>query len=264
MDRRIAARRHVVREAGARRRLRWLLAVLVLAGAAAFVTWLLFQSSILAVRDVVISGADQAPVAEIIAQHGVEAGIPTVSVDAAALEAELLAHPWVADARVRVTWPGTVEASVVEHRPVGWVGSPDGWLLVSGTGAVLDRAAAVPEGAPTVAIVSLAGDVGDTLQEPATLAALDFVSRLPADVILGVAVVGAPDRLEAIVGGHRVDLGHPSRMDEKAAALLVVLEAGLADGAAVSVVSPTRPAIINPQAVVEGLGGAASLGDDAG
>ena len=49
IDRRIAARRQTVREAVARRRLKWLLVLLGLAGGGALIAWLLYQSSFLAV-----------------------------------------------------------------------------------------------------------------------------------------------------------------------------------------------------------------------
>ena len=264
IDRRIAARRRVVREAGARRRLRWLLGVMLLAGAAAFVAWLFYYSSILSVRSIVVEGSEQSATATILAAHSVENGVPTISVSAAEIEDALEADPWVAHADVRVTWPGSVEVSVIEHVPAAWVSGDGVWLLASGTGAVVARAPSIPQGSPVIDITAASGAPGDTLTDTATVGALEFLSSLPPYLALGSSVTGSTDHLEARIAGHVVDLGHPSDMTAKAAALLAIVEAGVPDGARLSVVSPSRPAIQNPQAVVEGSDADSSLNREPG
>jgi cell division protein FtsQ len=252
MDRRVAARRRVVREAGARRRLRWLLGVLLVAGAAALVAWLLLQSSLLAVQRIVLSGNQQSDTAAVLDAHGVTVGAPTISISAAAVEEALLADPWVAHADVQVTWPGTVEVTVVEHVPAAWVTGTRGWLLASGTGAVLDVARRVPKEAPVVRLGEMAGSPGATLDDAATVGALEFLGRLPAELVEGAVVRGDAEHLEARIAGHLVDLGHPSDMAAKAASLATLLDGEVLPGARLSVVSPEWPAVLNPQAVVEG------------
>jgi cell division protein FtsQ len=254
IDRRIAARRRVVREAGARKRLRWLLGIMLFAGAAAFAAWLFYYSSILSVRTIVVEGSEQSATSSILASQGVNPGVPTISVSAARIEAALEADPWVARADVRITWPGSVEVTVVEHVPAAWVAADGAWLLASGTGAVVASAPSIPTGAPVIDVAIASGAPGDTLTDAATVGALEFLGSIPPELALGSSVTGTADHLEARIAGHVVDLGHPSDMAAKAAALLAIVETGVPDGARLSVVSPRRPAILNPQAVLEGSG----------
>jgi cell division protein FtsQ len=253
MDRRIAARRRSVREAGARRRLRWLLGLVLVAGLGALAAWLLLQSSILAVRQIHVSGVSQSAAADIVIAHGVAPGVPTLRVPAAELEQALMADPWIAQARVRVTWPGTVEVEVLEHRAAGWLRVDGEWLLASGDGTVLEVAAAIPDDAPIVRVAARGAVPGDVLSEQAVVAALDFLSRLPAPLVAGAWVGGGGGALLATVAGHPVELGYPTRMAEKASALVAILETGdVPKRASISVVSPQRPAVRNPRSVIEG------------
>ncbi len=251
VDGRIAARRRKVREAGARRRLRRVLGFVALAGLAGFVGWLFFQSSILAVSTIEVTGHTNAAAEEIVAQSGLTAGIPTITVDEAGVEAALAADPWIAKAQVRVTWPGTVEVTILEHIPAGWVASGDRWVLASSEGAVLVTAAAPPEGAPVIDVGSKRVAPGAVLAGPVVVGALEFAGSLPASLAAGAVVTRGKGGLEAEIAGHRVVLGRPDDMAAKARAMVALAGAGLAPGAVVNLVSPVRPAVINPKPRVE-------------
>jgi hypothetical protein len=94
---------------------------------------------------------------------------------------------------------------------------------------------------------------GDVLSEQAVVAALDFLSRLPAPLVAGAWVGGGGGALLGTVAGHPVELGYPTRMAEKAAALVAILETGdVPKRASISMVSPQRPAVRNPRSVIEG------------
>jgi cell division protein FtsQ len=250
VDGRIAARRRKVREVGARRRLRRVLGVVALAGIAGFIGWLFFQSTLLAVSEIAVTGHANAPAEAIVAQSGLTAGIPTITVDEAGVEAALEADPWVAKAQVRVTWPGTVEVTVLEHVPAGWVAAGDRWVLASAAGAVLMSAAAPPEGAPVIEVGSKAVRPGDALEGP-VVGALEFAGSLPAPLAAGAVVTSGKRGLAAKVAGHRIVLGRPDDMGAKARALVALADAGLAPGAVVNLVSPTRPAVTNPKPKVQ-------------
>jgi hypothetical protein len=248
IDRRIAARRQTVREAGARRRLRWLLMLLGLAGGGALVAWLLFQSSFLAVSEISISGQARSTADTIVADLGVVPGTPTVNVPAAELEVALLADPWIAAADVSVRWPGSVEVIVVEYVPAAWVRAGDQWLLAAKDGAVLDVASTIPDNAPHVEVGTVAGGAGAVIAEIEAVGAIEFLNQLPASLAVGASVTGDVDGLRAVVSGFVIDLGYPVDMTEKAAALTVLLGAETVPvGSVISVVSPSRPAVLEPE-----------------
>jgi cell division protein FtsQ len=252
VDGRIAARRRKVREAGARRRLRRVLGVVAFAGLAGFIGWLFFQSTLLAVSEIAVTGHSNAPAEAIVAQSGLTAGIPTITVDEAAVEAALEADPWVAKAQVRVTWPGTVEVTVLEHIPAGWVAAGDRWVLASSAGAVLMSAAAPPEGAPVIELGSRRIRPGKSFTGPMVVGALEFAGTLPAPLAEGAVVTRGRTGLEAEIAGHQVVLGRPDDMAAKARAMVALVDAGLASEAVVNLVSPTRPAVTNPKPKVQG------------
>ena len=250
MDHRIADRRRGVMEAGARRRARWLLALMAAAAAGGIVAWLLFESSTLAVSEITFAGAARADAEAIAADSGLAAGMPTISVDAEALEAALLADPWVAAAEVIVVWPGAVRINILEHDPIGWVATETGWVLAAIDGSVLE-VADQPEGRlATIGVGTAAHAPGDTLGA-VEVGALEFVSQLPAELASVTVVSGTADRVTAVVAGHQVELGHPVDMAAKARALAALLDTGIDEGMAINLVSPSRPAVSNPRVPVE-------------
>jgi len=249
IDGRIAARRQTVREAGARRRLRWLLLLLGLAGGGALVSWLLFQSSLLAVSDITVTGQARSAATAIIDDVGVMVGMPTINVPDEELEVAIAADPWVAGVDVTVRWPGTVEVTVIEHVPAAWVRTGDDWALVAHGGAVLEVAASIPEDAPRIDVGVVEAMVGGSLTSLESLAAIEFLNLLPAELLPGAAVSGDASELRAVVAGFETELGYPSAMEEKAAAVIALIEADLVpSGAVISVVSPDRPAVLRTKA----------------
>ncbi len=262
VDPRINARRTQVRETWARRRLRWIVGLvgLVIGGGIGFA---LLQSPWLAVREVRVFGAVNAPVAGILADHGVAEGVPTISVRPSAIEEALERDPWVAIAEVRVTWPGTVEATVIERIPAGWIETSTGWLLVSADGVAV--AAGTPAaGEPVVEAVVGPIAPGQAIDDSDVVAAFEFLALLPPEFAVGAAVRTTAMGLEATVADHRVLLGNRRDMEAKAATLTAMLDEGVTAGATVNIVSPLRPAIANPRPLVEGTGEDASSFDDSG
>lgn len=251
VDRRIAQRRRGVREAGARRRLRRLLVAMTAVAVAAAIGWLLLQSSVLAVSAVEVDGVENSRATEIIATFGVEPGVPTLSVDAAALESALASDPFVERASVRVTWPGTIEVTVLEHVPAGWVSDGDRWVLATADGMALLVTSDVPGSAPVVWVSSADAAPGTHVRDAAAAPGLEFLGLLPGTLARGASLWGTPDMLHAVVAGHQVELGTGTDMAAKAQALIALLADGLPEGAYVNLVSPTRPAVLYPQLVIE-------------
>ncbi len=262
VDPRLADRRREVREGWARRRLRWIMALVAIVIGAG-IGLALVRSPWLAVRTVSVFGAANADVAPVLETQNVVPGVPTISVRPAVIEAALERDPWVARAEVRVTWPGTVEATVVERVPAGWIETEAGWVLVAADGVALIRGEPTP-GEPVVRERVPALAPGEEVPDEELLAALAFLARLPADMAVGAEVSIGAAGIEATVAGHAVLLGNRRDMDAKAATLVAMLGAGLDDGTAINLISPSRPAVSYPQPVVEGTGEDVSSFDDSG
>ncbi len=248
VDPRIAARRRRVREASARRRLKWVVGGIILLLLGGLVVAVL-QSPWLSVSEIRIEGARVADVEGILRHAGVEKGVAMISVRPGAVEAALLADPWIARAEVRVTWPRAVDVVVLEHDPLAWIAGSPGAVVAQG-GAVLVTA----EAAGPLATIESAADPlvpGDRIDDPATAAALEFVARLPADLREGAVLQVKQSGITASVAGHAVELGSAVDMGEKALALAAILADGIPQDAAVNLVSPLRPAVGDPQPLVE-------------
>jgi cell division protein FtsQ len=212
----------------------------------------LLQSPAMAIREIEVVGVQRANVAAVLEDYNVAIGVPTISLRPAELAAEVEADPWVARAKAEISWPGTVNITVLEHEPIGWLKIEGEWFRASATGAILERSAPSKHGA-RIRLGGVRGEPGDTLTGGRTIGALEFLATLPKELRKDAVIrSGGAGTLVARIDGHLVALGTPLDMKEKAATLTALLEAGVPSGAAISVVSPLRPAIRNPQQVVEG------------
>ncbi len=249
VDPRLARRRREVQEASARRRLRWtiwLLAIAVVTGLVIAV----FQSSWLAIDTITVEGAERAQVDAILAETGVEEGVALISVRAGRVEDQLRLDPWVAEAQVRVVWPGTVEVIVVEYVPIARVKSGTTWLVTSSQGTVLARGQRLVD--PLIDIEAGNLELGESVSDPLIVGALEFVGALPIELKDGLVISGNGAELEATVAGYSVLLGATTDMAQKAVTLAVLLEEGIEEGSVINLVSPVRPAVTNPQQEIEG------------
>ncbi|MDX2468336.1 MAG: FtsQ-type POTRA domain-containing protein [Acidimicrobiia bacterium] len=250
VDPRLARRRRQVQEASARRRLRWTVGLLIVALVAGLVV-ALFQSSWFSVADITVEGAERSAVDSILAESGITEGISIVSVRAGDVEDKLREDPWIAEAQVRAVWPSSIEVVVVEYLPAAKIKNGAGWLVSSSQGTVLARGEDLVD--PFVGIE--VGDLqpGAVIEDLDVLGALEFIGSLPIELKEGLAIKHEANELVATVAGHQIVLGSSRDMAQKAVTLAVLLEQGVPDGASINLVSPLRPAVTDPQPVVEGL-----------
>jgi cell division protein FtsQ len=144
IDPRIRDRRRQVKRAKGRRRLRLLIALVVVAALLAGATAVL-RSSLFAVRSVSVTGAvtsDPAAIADIL---DTVRGRPMVSVDLDAIRGQLEALPWIKRATVTRRWPRSVAVDIRERRPVAYYPADDGqWRVLDSEGRVLAAIAGQP------------------------------------------------------------------------------------------------------------------------
>jgi cell division protein FtsQ len=166
------------------------LLVLAAMGIAGGVAWALLDSSLFAVRSVVVTGTRLVPESEVLAVAGVRSGTPLIRVSTAQVAARVLTIRQVLGVQVTKSWPDRVVIAVRERTSALAVALPSGGFdLIDADGVVVRSAATRPRGLPlyrtTAAPSSLRGnpDVG---------AAAAVLGELPASLRSSVSSVTAP------------------------------------------------------------------------
>ena len=90
---------------------------------------LLLQSRYFEAERITVAGCERLSRQEVIAQAGLRQGINTLAVNLSVARKRLLAHPWIADAKVRREFPGALHIRVQEERPVAIVSIDRPWLV---------------------------------------------------------------------------------------------------------------------------------------
>lgn len=252
IDPRIRQRRIAVKREEGRRRLRVLVSVAaaVATGAAG---WLLTRSPLLDVDHVRVEGAVHVRPAAVVAAAGLRRGMAMTDVRDRAAAARVSRVPWVATAKVRRDWPGTVVITVRERKPVATVRAVGGgWMLVDRTGRFL-----APVPTPVDALVAIegtppAGRPGGRLAPPA-MGALAVAAAIPPERVGQTRVValladGTIELRLVPVGagpGGVVRFGPPDRIREKLVATYTVLDNTDRRGLAVlDVTVPDAPFVV--------------------
>lgn len=216
VDPRIRARRaSVARDAGRRRLHRLLFVVGASAVGAALVglTW----TPLLDVESVRVGGNGRTSEAEVLEAAGVAVGDPLAWFDTSDAARAVARLPWVDEARVERTWSGDVRIDVTERVAVATQALDDDWVLLDGSGRVLEQGADQPAELPLV----------DGADGPA-LAVAAAVPPVLRPRIEGVAGTG-DEVVVTLRDGGSVELGGTDEAAAKLAAAAAVL-ANVGDG----------------------------------
>lgn len=167
MDPRIRRRRIAVRRDEGRRRLRLLVAGLVVLALTAAI-WFGLRSPLLDVDRVTIRGTEYATVEAVGDAAGIPRGQPLVDVDLEGARAAVEAVPWVDQARVERLWPSTVLITVTERVATAVTSTNSGeWAILDATGRVVEVVSERPAG-----LLVLEG-LGDVPEPGVTVASAD-------------------------------------------------------------------------------------------
>ena len=250
MEPRVAQRRKTVSEDRARKRLRWVLSAIAMIALVLGSFWLI-RSPILSIRQVDVVGASQSDPRSVVSDLDMDIGTPTIDVDADTIATRILEDPWVRTANVEVLWPGSLVVEVSERTPLAPVLAGEQWVLVGRDGGVISVLDEPSSQDALVAIDQGSLVPGDAIVDPATIGALEFVHHLSMERRPGTLIRSEGVGLIAEVEGHRIRLGRPVDMAEKASVLDALLDTGIPDGATINLIAPLRPAVANLQAEVE-------------
>ena len=114
------------------------LLVLAAMGIAGGVAWALLDSSLLAVRSVVVTGTRLVPESEVLAVAGVRPGTPLIRVSTAQVAARVLTIRQVLGVQVTKSWPDRVVIAVRERTSALAVALPSGGFdLIDANGVVV-------------------------------------------------------------------------------------------------------------------------------
>jgi cell division protein FtsQ len=199
-----------------RRTTRWV-ALVVVVSLVALGVWVVWSSSLLAVKEVRILGAVEVSADSVRQAAAVPAGIPLARVDVAGIEERVGAIPRVASVEVRRGWPDVLVVVVTERTPIAVTRDGSAWTYLDVTGARFGTVNAVPAG---MATLSAAND-------NALASALGVYSALPKTLATRVSTVAAKSRDNVVLtlaDGTTVQWGNPDESERKAAVLQSLLK----------------------------------------
>jgi len=247
IDPRLMERRKAVAEDRAHRNVGRLLRFLIVLATIGALVWLAF-SPWFSVNQVRTAGIAVSEANAILAERGVVAGTPMVMLRAASVEDELLADPWISDARVHLDWPDEVIVGVVERSPLAWVQTAGGWTRRSLDGAALPSGVEPDDSLGKIVLPHIAADEAGL--SPLVSGSLEFFDTLPDHLWSSSTIRAEGDELWGSVDGYEVRLGRPVEMAAKATTLVAMLAEQLPSDAVLVLIAPTHPAIspvpVNP------------------
>lgn len=216
------ARKRFARRQWARRWLAWRtgLGAVVALGLVVAVAWLVFFSSVLAVRGVQVVGADVLSAREVRQAAAVPTGEPLAAVDLGAVAARVERLDPVLRVDVSRAWPDRVRVAVTERTAVAVV-ERDGVLHGFDADGVLFRR--YPDRPPGLPLVQM----GDAAQSEALAESAAVVDALPAELARKVEYlrVQSIDTISLqLRDGRTVLWGSAERSDTKSRVLEVLLD----------------------------------------
>lgn len=215
-------RQRFVRRQWARRwgGLRPLIVVLLLVALVAGTVWVVWFSSVLAVKDVTVNGTSLLTEREVRRAAAVPEGDPLAQVDLGGATTRVEALAAVKDADVSREWPDTVRVDVVERTSVAVVDLGGRLRGMDSEGVVFQEFEGAPKDLPRVEIGS--GADSEALQEGARV-----VAALPDDLAARVehVEIDTVDQIGLVLrDGREVVWGSAEESDLKAEVLTALLE----------------------------------------
>ncbi|WP_033292341.1 cell division protein FtsQ/DivIB [Amycolatopsis jejuensis] len=185
--------------------------------------YLLFFSSLLAVKTVTVEGAKTVPADQIRTAAEVPAGLPMLRVDVDVIRDRVARMPGIATVDVSRSWPTTLEIAVTERTAIAFFDSGpggDGVHLVDGGGVVFKTVPNRPSGLPELKLPKVSAD------DPVTRAVTAVLGVLPEPLLKQVKTTTAQTPASVaftLADGKTVRWGNAENTDRKAKVLAALL-----------------------------------------
>ena len=183
-------RRRVPRLQLTKRRVIVATAVIVVLGTAA--AWLLYFSSVLALKQVVVQGVRAIPPNQVVAQAQLRSGEPLAGIDTDLVAARIAGMNTVAHVEVWQRWPDTVVIDVVERDRVAAVKSGNQFDILDQTGFAVEHKKRRPEKLPLL----------QAADDQVKQTALTLLHGLPTELARLVESVTAASGDQIVLGLH--------------------------------------------------------------
>jgi len=214
--------------------------LLLVAIAAGYMLWFR-DSSLVAIDDVRVTGANVAPGVE-DRLTAAATGLSTLHLDRAAIESAVADDPTVVGLKIDTDFPHGITIDVQSRTPAGWLGA-DGGTLLAADGTVLASGVDRPDGLPEVAGGELDGERASGVE----LAAARVLGAVPKPLQAQVekAEVDKGHGVVAVLnGGIELRFGSPANADQKwRAAASVLADPKLTSATYIDLSSPSRPVV---------------------
>jgi cell division protein FtsQ len=223
VDPRVRERWIAARRAEGRRRLRWVL-VLVVVGVLVVVAWGVSVSPLLDVDHIVVVGpGDHITVAQIESAAAIHRGDALAWLDTGRAADGVDALPYVKTAQVTREWPDAVRIVVTERSAVAWIEGGGTRAVVDGTGRILATVGDAPAGLPQLVSADAVPKPGSSIRSTGAARVAAAIAGLSAGV-RSITATAAGVTLQ-LVAGPEVRLGEPDRIAVKVRAAAAVLGA---------------------------------------
>jgi cell division protein FtsQ len=203
--------------------------------------WGILNSPMFATRRIVVHGTHHLTTGQVIDAAGVPSGENLVLLSTEEVAGKVEAIPWVVDAVAERDLPSAVVIRVVERTAAGWLRDPQGAVVVARDGTVLERADPRPDELPGLGPWSTVLEAGDRIPagEPPLRVVASMSGALRREISAGGST-GSDVDLE-LRGGGTVHYGPPTRLSEKNAALVEMLDWALEERIAVGTIDLRIP-----------------------
>jgi len=240
---RLASRRPAVSlPSWPRLRNRLIVALLIVAAlVAGYMLWFR-DSSLVAIENVKVTGADLGPGVE-ESLSAAATGLSTLHLDRGAIEAAVAEDPSVVALKIEADFPHGVTIDVQSRTAAGWVDA-DGGTLLAVDGTVLGSGVDRPDGLPEIAG---SGRSPGNRADGAELAAARVLGAVPAPLQGQVEKARVDDEHGVVAelnGGIELRFGSPGSADQKwGAAAAVLADPKLTSATYIDLSVPSRPVV---------------------
>lgn len=193
---------------------------------AAFV---LLVSPLFQISRIAVEGNREISTDEIIFTMGIVPGDNILKIDLNRASEQIKTIPMIKEAGIERKFPSRLCIRVAERKPVALLPAQEGYLAVDADGVCCRKARVGEKGLPVITGLGEVIDLleGQALQNPKLSLALEFIEKLPADVVADLSEINPDENGQVVLftlQGICCLMGAPESVNQKGTLLKQVLE----------------------------------------